>query len=58
MSRVILAEAHEIIVLMSMLLGLSVLALLVAGTAVMMIDSQNQHVAALASRTSLTAVER
>jgi hypothetical protein len=56
MSRVILAEAREIIILMSMLLGLSVLTLLVAGAAVVITDSQNQHVAELASQTSLSAV--
>jgi len=58
MSRVILAEAREIIILMSMLLGISVLTLLVAGAAVMIADSQNLHLAALASQPSLTAVER
>ncbi len=58
MSRVILAEAREIIILMSMLLGLSVLTLLVAAGAVIIADSQNQHVATLASQTSLTAIRR
>ena len=58
MSRVILAEAREILILMSMLLGLSVLTLLVAAGAVMIADGQNQHVAALASQTSVAAVQR
>lgn len=58
MSRVILAEAREIAILMSMLLGLSVLTMLVAAGAVMIAENQTQHVAALAGKAPLTVVDR
>jgi hypothetical protein len=48
MTRAVIAEAREIFLLMSMLAGLSVMNLAVACGAVIVADSQAQHVAALA----------
>ena len=51
MSRGVLPEAREIFVLVSMQAGLSAMGLAVACAAVMVADSQMQHVAALAMST-------
>lgn len=48
MSRVILAEVREVVLLASMVLGLSLITLAVACAAVVIADNQTLHVAALA----------
>lgn len=48
MSKAVLAEAREIALMMSMVLGLSALSLAVACAAVIIADNQTRHVAALA----------
>jgi hypothetical protein len=58
MTRVVIAEAREIFLLMSMLAGLSVMSLAVACGAVIVADSQTQHVAALALPSPLASTGR
>jgi hypothetical protein len=58
MSRAVLAEAREIFLLMSMLAGLSAMSLAAACAAVMVADSQTQHVAALAISTPVASLNR
>lgn len=48
MSKAVLAEAREIFLLMSMVIGLSALSLAVACAAVVLADTQTKHVASLA----------
>jgi len=58
MSKAVVAEAREILLLMSMLAGLSALSLAVACAAVVIADNQTQHVAALAMSAALHPGER
>lgn len=58
MSKTILAEAREIALLTSMLVGLSALSLAVAGAAVLIADSQTRHVAAAAMNAPLGTIDR
>lgn len=58
MAKVILSEAREIALLMSMLLGLSALSLAMACAAVMIADSQARYVATLADVGPLASLER
>ena len=58
MTRVVIAEAREIFLLMSMLAGLSVMSLAVACGAVIVADSQTRHVAALALPSPLASPSR
>lgn len=57
MSKAVVAEACEIFLLMSMVLGLSAISLAVACAAVAIADTQNRHVATLASPAPLSALE-
>ena len=58
MAKMVLVEAREVLLMMSMLLGLSALSLAVACAAVMIADYQTQHVAALAMSTPVTSIDR
>ncbi len=58
MSKAILTEAREIFLMMSMLVGLSGLSLAVACGAVMIADSQTQHIAGLAMNAPISSFER
>lgn len=58
MSKAMLAEAREILVLISMLVGLSALSLAVACGAVVLADNQSMHVAALAMGQPVSSVGR
>jgi hypothetical protein len=51
----VLAEAREILLLVSMVLGLSVMSLVVACAAVALADNQTQHVASLAMSSPLAS---
>lgn len=52
MSKALLAEAREIALLMSMLVGLSAVSLAVTGGAVIIADARSQHAAATAPTAS------
>jgi flagellar basal body P-ring protein FlgI len=58
MTRAVLAEAREIVLLMSMLLGLSGLSLAVACGAVIVADNQAQNAAARTAPTAITSLGR
>ena len=58
MSKAILAEAREIFLLMPMLAGLSAMSPAMACAAVMVGDSQTQHVATLAPSAPLSSLGR
>ncbi len=58
MSRAILAEAREVFLVMSMLIGLSVTSLAVACGAVILADNQTMHVAALALASPANSLHR
>ena len=58
MSRAVLAEAREVFLLMSMVLGLSFLSLAVACAAVVIADNQAKHVASLATPMLLSSLDR
>ena len=58
MTRAVLAEAREIFLLMSMLLGLSGLSLAVACGAVIIADNQAQNAAARTIPTAIASLGR
>lgn len=58
MSKTLLAEARDIVLLMSMLMVLSMASLAVACGAVLIADGQTQHVAALAMAAPVNSLDR
>ena len=58
MAKMVLAEAREIFLMMSMVLVLSAISLAVACAAVMIADNHTQHVAALAMSAPVTSIDR
>ena len=58
MPKAVLAEARELALMMSMVLGLSAMSLAVACAAVVLADNQPLHVAALATNAPLSALDR
>jgi hypothetical protein len=58
MARALVAEAREILLLMSMLVGLSGLSLAVACGAVIIADNQTQNVAARTVPTAIASLGR
>ena len=58
MARALVAEAREILLLMSMLAGLSVMSLAVACGAVIIADNQTQNAAARTVPTAIASLGR